>query len=91
VLVPRLYFRRQESGRLIAKVQDEDLARIPATDDSVYAPSAEEAGAYLHLRVVGREFYYDQQGALALVSLECVELPSQPDALPPLLADPQTA
>ena len=54
-------------------------------------PLAEEPGVYVHCRIVGRDFYYDQQGILVLVNLACVELAVPPDAKPPLLADPPTA
>ncbi len=74
--MPLLHCRRQETGRLIAQVQAVDPGLIPAVEDRIYAPTAEDAGAYVHLRVVGREFFYDQQGDLALVHLECVEVSS---------------
>jgi hypothetical protein len=89
--MPRICFRHRESGRLVAQVEAEDLARIPATDDGVYAPSAADPGVYVYLLVERREFYYDQQGFLALVNLECVELPSQADAVPPRSADRPSA
>jgi hypothetical protein len=83
-----LHCRRQETARLIAQIQAEDSGLIPTVEDRIYAPTAEDAGVYAYLRVVGREFYYDQQGDLALVELECVELASMPDARPARLADP---
>jgi hypothetical protein len=80
--MPLLHCRRQETGRLIAQVRAEDSGHIPTVEDHIYAPNAEDAGEYAYLRVTGREFYYDQQGNLALVNLECVELLSMPDSLP---------
>ena len=69
-------YRHRETGRLVARV--EGSSNMPAPADHIYAPSAADAGAYSHLRVTGREFYYDQQGKLTLVKLECVEVTSQP-------------
>ena len=37
-------------------------------------------GMYANLRVAGRELYYEQRGALALVNLESVELHAPPAA-----------
>ncbi len=87
----QLDFRRQESGRLIAQVEAESGSLVPATNDQLYVPLAEEPGMYAHCRIVRRDFYYDQQGILVLVNLACVELASQPDAKPHRLADPPTA
>jgi hypothetical protein len=80
--MPRLCFRLQETGRLVAEVGPDQAVVIPAVEDRIYAPSAEDPGAYIRFRMVGREFYFDQQGGLALVNLECVELPEPPPAPP---------
>ena len=74
--MPRLCFRRQDSGGLIAEARAQGSSGIPAVDDRIYAPSAADPGVYSHHRVTGREFYYDQRGDLSLVTLECVEVSS---------------
>ncbi len=51
---------------------------MPVAGDRVYSSSAEEAGVYAEFRVVGRESYFDQQGALALVNLTCAEAVEPP-------------
>jgi hypothetical protein len=69
--MPRLEFRGQETGRLVAEVADASI--VPAAGDHIYAPTVADIGVYSHYRVAGREFFYDQHGKLALVKLECVE------------------
>jgi hypothetical protein len=78
--MPRLCFRHQDTGRLIAEGEGNQAGVIPAIDDRIYVPSAMAPGMYANLRVAGRELYYDQRGALALINLECVELPAPPAA-----------
>ena len=78
----RLEFRNRETGRLIARAELGVSWIIPAAGDVIYAPSAEDTGVYSHQRVAGRQFFYDQQGHLSLVALECIEVPSQPVAVP---------
>jgi hypothetical protein len=80
--MPRLCFRHQETARLIAEVESEQAVVIPVAEDRIYAPSADNPGVYAQFRIAGREFFFDQQGALALINLECVEL--SPPAVAPL-------
>jgi hypothetical protein len=72
---------------VIAEFQAEDATRIPLAEDSVYAPSAQDAGVYSHLRVVRREYYYDQRGGLVLVNVVCTEDPAPVPAVPAAPAD----
>lgn len=76
--MPRLEFLREGTGQLVAQVQAGDPASIPAIEDLVYAPSAENPGIYACFQVSDRQFYYDQQGNLTLVGLTCRILPSGP-------------
>jgi hypothetical protein len=72
---------------LVAQVEGAGSAIIPAAGDRIYAPSVADTGVYSHHQVAGREFYYDQQGHLTLIKLECIEAPSQPVVVPARLAD----
>ena len=87
----QLNFRRQDTGRLIARVEADDTRIVPVTDDHIYVPSAEEPGVYRHCHVVGRDFFYNQAGLLTVINLVCVELASQPAVVPPTPADPPAA
>jgi hypothetical protein len=69
--VPQLEFYREKDGPKIATVQSGDPGVIPGVWDVVYVPDDEDSGVYVHLRVSGRQFYYDQQGNLAIVRLLC--------------------
>jgi len=81
--MPRLCFRHQETGRLIAEIRADQVMAIPGMDDRIYAPSATAPGTYAQFRVAGRELFFDQHGALAVVNLRCAELPAP--SVPPLL------
>jgi hypothetical protein len=69
--VPQLEFCREQDGPKIASVQTGDPGAIPGVWDVVYVPDDKDPGVYAHLRVSGRQFYYDQQGNLAMVRLLC--------------------
>jgi hypothetical protein len=69
--VPQLEFYREKDGPKIASVQADDPGVIPNVWDVVYVPDDKDPGVYAHLRVSGRQFYYDQQGNLAMVRLLC--------------------
>jgi hypothetical protein len=72
--VPQLEFCREKDGPKIASVQAGDPAVIPSDRDLVYVPDGEDRRVYIHVRVSGRQFYYDQQGHLAMVRLICEDL-----------------
>ena len=80
--MPRVEFRLRETGRLVAHTEAADNAVIPIAGDRVYAPSATDAGVYSHYQVSDRELYYDQEGRLALIKLECFDVPSTPAHTP---------
>lgn len=74
--MPRLCFRHQETGRLIAEIGADRVSFIPSVEDRIYAPSVATPGVYAQFRVAGRDLFFDQQGDLALVNLECADIPA---------------
>jgi hypothetical protein len=64
-------FSRETDGTTIASVQNGDRDFIPSVRDEVYVPDGADPRVYVHLRVSGRQFYYDQQGHLTMVRLSC--------------------
>jgi hypothetical protein len=67
----QLEFCRDYDERPIARIEDGEPAIIPSIGDRVYVPDEQDSRVYLHIKVVGRQFYYDQQGHLATVRLSC--------------------
>jgi len=72
--VPQLEFCRDKDGPKIASVQADDPGVIPGAWDLVYVPDGEDPRVYVQVRVTSRQFYYDQQGHLAMVRLVCEDL-----------------
>jgi hypothetical protein len=66
-----LDFWDERRGITIARASAHDPAAIPASGDGVYIPDAEQSGAYLHLKVTARQFYYSQEGDLVSIRLLC--------------------
>jgi hypothetical protein len=64
-------FRQEKTGSSVAVVTVGDPATIPLVGDMVFVPDAETPWVYAYLRVMGRQFFYDQLGALTMVSLAC--------------------
>jgi hypothetical protein len=64
-------FSRETDGATIASAQAGDREVIPSVRDEVYVPDGADPRAYVHVRVSGRQFYYDQQGHLTMVKLAC--------------------
>lgn len=69
--MPQLEFCREKDGPKIASVHAGDPAVIPGVWDLVYVPDDDDPRVYVHLRVSSRQFYYDQQGHVAMVRLIC--------------------
>jgi hypothetical protein len=72
--MPLIEFCRDKDGPKIASVQAGDPGVIPSVGDVVYVLDAEDPGVYMHIRISGRHFYYDQQGNLAIVRLICEDM-----------------
>jgi hypothetical protein len=67
----QLEFSRQTDDVTIASAQAGDREVIPSLRDDIYVPDGADPRVYFHLRVSGRQFYYDQRGHLTMVRLSC--------------------
>ena len=64
-------FSEETSKRVIANIQAGDPAVIPSAGDLVYVPSVDDSRVYAYVKIVSREFFYDQHGHLTMVKLAC--------------------
>lgn len=67
----QIEFFDETTKSVIANVQGGDSPSIPGVDDQVYIPHSEQAGAYAHVKVTGRQFFYSLDGYLTMVRLPC--------------------
>ena len=64
-------YRQDRTGSPVALMPVGDPGTIPHVGDVVFVPDSETPWVYAYLRVIGRQFFYDQHGALTMVSLTC--------------------
>jgi hypothetical protein len=70
-------FRQEKTGSPVALVPTGDPATIPSVGDLVFVPDSEAPWIYAYFQVLRRQFFYDQQGALTMVSLTCEAGPAE--------------
>ena len=75
-----LEFCSEHDATAIARAQASEPATIPTVGDRAYVPGEEDEP--VHVQVAGRDFYYDEHGALSTVRLSCILLPDDEDPAP---------
>jgi len=79
----RLEFWKEEERQVVANVQAGEPAFIPDIGDRVYIPDSEDSGVYAYVKVTGRQYYFSQQGELAMIRLSCVTVDGDRAGSPP--------
>jgi len=79
----RLEFWDEKERQVVANVQAGEPGFIPIIGDHVYIPHGEDSGVYAHVKVTGRQYYFSQQGELAMIRLSCEGLDGERTVSPP--------
>jgi hypothetical protein len=91
-MMTQLEFCSEHNATAIARAQASEPATIPTVGDRAHVPREKDNPIYL--QVAGRDFYYDEHGALSTVRLSCVLLPDDENEAPrerPLALDSSIA